>query len=244
MKKILILILLSRLTYGMTVYDPANHQQSIANHQMMVLQRMEMIKQYTEAIKHTQNQITQLKNDGLNLSTLTAGIVGKENQALLESLVLAQEIAGDRKAILNNSENLDGEIKIFQDIERLGEMSSEQLEYELKKVTKEANNILADSIKYASKSSEKALAEEERRLKNFTIQTSAPVGSLQAQQQLKQISEDQSKKLAQIEVLLAEQMKLQSILEQVNQSQMNIEKEELRKFKELPDWAKKPSQLD
>lgn len=231
MKKLIIIgLIISANVFSMTVYDPANHQQNMQNYQMMVLQRMEMYKNYTENLLQTQNQLMSLKNEGINLADLSSALLGAENQALIEGIINVQKIADNSNSILRNQENFDDNINLFQNIDRLKGMSSEELKREGEKLTKEVNANLKTSLELANNSAEQ-IKREQSRLNRFSSQTVGTQGNLQTQKALKQLGEDQSNKLARIENLSAEQLRLQALMQQIEETERDLVTEKMnRKF--------------
>ncbi len=232
------LILSTSSAFSLAVYDSANHQQNMQNYQMLTLQRIEQIKTYTENALQTQQQIQQLQNDATNLANIGAFIVGEENQALLEGILNLKAINDNTDSLIRNNDNFEKNYEnMFQDYDRYKNMDNEELAAEGLRLTKEMNNSLKTSVKLANAST-KQLAREERRLNTFTSSTSNTVGNLQTQQALKSLGEDQSNKLARIEGLQAELVRLQAL-----EMQNKVTEEELadeRWVKNLGSDFKKP----
>ena len=228
-KYILIMLILSSISsFAIAVYDAANHQQNMQNYQMMTLQKLEMVKSYTEEALQTQQQLQQLQNDSTNLAKIGSSIIGEENQALLEGILTIRDINRNTDSIIRNSENFESNYEnMFQKFERYKEMDNEQLAREGERLTREMNSSLKTSMKLANASTTQE--REEKRLKNFTTQTSTSVGNLQTQQALKSIGEDQANKLAKIEGLQAEMVRLQALNIQEKMTEKELANERFQK---------------
>lgn len=228
-KYILLMLILSSISsFGFAVYDAANHQQNMQNYQMMTLQKLEMVKSYTEEVLQSQQQFQQLQNDATNLTNIGAALIGEENKALLEGILAIQDINRNTDSIIRNNENFEKNYEnMFQKFERYKDMDNEQLAREGTRLTREMNSSLKTSMKLANASTTQE--REEKRLKTFTTQTSTSVGNLQTQQALKSIGEDQANKLAKIEGLQAEMVRLQALEIQEKMTEKELANERFQK---------------
>lgn len=233
MKRILmILFLFGKMfmnSFALTVYDPANHQQNIANYQMMLLQKIEMIKTATENALQTQQQIQQLQNDATNLSTIGATILGQENQALLDGIENLVQINDNSQSLIRNQQNFDKNYEnLFQKIEKYKDMDREQLERESLKLSREVNSNLKTSMKVTT-TMQNQMAREKSRLNSFGKNTGTLSGNLQSLQAIKAVGDDQASKLARIEALQAEEIRLKALEMQKEETERELRREFGRK---------------
>lgn len=215
MKRILmILFLFGKMfmnSFAIPVYDVANHQQNMANYQMMLLQKVEMIKTATENALQTQQQIQQLQNDATNLSTIGATILGQENQALLDGIENLVQINDNSQSLIRNQQNFDKNYEnLFQKIEKYKDMDREQLERESLRLSREVNSNLKTSMKVTT-TMQNQMSREKNRLNSFGKNTGTLSGNLQSLQAIKAVGDDQASKLARIEALQAEEIRLKAL---------------------------------
>ena len=229
MKRILmILFLFGKMftsSFALTVYDPANHQQNVANYQIMLLQKIEMIKTATENALQTQQQIQQLQNDATNLSTIGATILGQENQALLDGIENLVQINDNSQSLIRNQQNFDKNYEnLFQKIEKYKDMDREQLERESIKLSREVNSNLKTSMKVTT-TMQNQMAREKSRLNSFGKNTGTLSGNLQSLQAIKAVGDDQASKLARIEALQAEEIRLKALEMQKEETERELRRE-------------------
>lgn len=233
MKRILmILFLFGKMfmsSFAIPVYDAANHQQNLANYQMMLLQKVEMIKTATENALQTQQQLQQLQNDTTNLSKIGATILGQENQALLDGIENLVQINDNSQSLIRNQQNFDKNYEnLFQKIEKYKDMDREQLERESLKLSREINSNLKTSMKVTT-TMQNQMAREKSRLNSFGKNTGTLSGNLQSLQAIKAVGDDQASKLARIEALQAEEIRLKALEMQKEETERELRREFGRK---------------
>ncbi|ERT66843.1 putative P-type conjugative transfer protein TrbJ [Cetobacterium somerae ATCC BAA-474] len=242
MKKILLIFLLfSKMftnSFAIPVYDAANHQQNMANYQMMLLQKIEMIKTATENALQTQQQIQQLQNDATNLSQIGATILGQENQALLDGIDSLVKINDNSQSLIRNQQNFDKNYEnLFQKIEKYKNMDREQLERESLKLSREMNSNLKTSMKVTT-TMQNQMSREKNRLNSFGKNTGTLNGNLQSLQAIKAVGDDQANKLARIEALQAEEIRLKALEMQKQETEKELTKEMVEKSLGLDKFKK------
>lgn len=242
MKKILLIFLLfSKMftsSFAIPVYDAANHQQNMANYQMMLLQKIEMIKTATENALQTQQQIQQLQNDATNLSQIGATILGQENQALLDGIDSLVKINDNSQSLIRNQQNFDKNYEnLFQKIEKYKDMDREQLERESLKLSREMNSNLKTSMKVTT-TMQNQMSREKNRLNSFGKNTGTLNGNLQSLQAIKAVGDDQASKLARIEALQAEEIRLKALEMQKQETEKELTKEMVEKSLGLDKFKK------
>ncbi|WP_438530704.1 hypothetical protein [Cetobacterium sp.] len=209
-------------SFAIPVYDVANHQQNMANYQMMLLQKIEMIKTATENALQTQQQIQQLQNDATNLSQIGATILGQENQALLDGIDSLVKINDNSQSLIRNQQNFDKNYEnLFQKIEKYKDMDREQLERESLKLSREMNSNLKTSMKVTT-TMQNQMSREKNRLNSFGKNTGTLNGNLQSLQAIKAVGDDQASKLARIEALQAEEIRLKALEMQKQETEKEL----------------------
>ncbi|WP_211231159.1 hypothetical protein [Cetobacterium somerae] len=225
-------------SFAIPVYDAANHQQNMANYQMMLLQKIEMIKTATENALQTQQQIQQLQNDATNLSQIGATILGQENQALLDGIDSLVKINDNSQSLIRNQQNFDKNYEnLFQKIEKYKNMDREQLERESLKLSREMNSNLKTSMKVTT-TMQNQMSREKNRLNSFGKNTGTLNGNLQSLQAIKAVGDDQANKLARIEALQAEEIRLKALEMQKQETEKELTKEMVEKSLGLDKFKK------
>lgn len=223
------ILLIGNKAYGLTVYDPANHQANLQQYQVAIQQEIQMYKTLVENILHTQNQLQQLQNDSINLASIGAGIIGEENQALVQTVLDLKSIYDNTDSIIRNTESFENNYKdLFLDFDDYKKLNHEDLDREATRVVRQINHNLLTSIRLANKSNEN-MERERTRLNTFTAGTSNLSGNLQTQQAIKSVNEDMSNKLSRLEMLMAEEVRMKALEKQQEITFEEINKERLYK---------------
>ncbi|WP_147524926.1 hypothetical protein [Cetobacterium somerae] len=210
----------------------------MANYQMMLLQKIEMIKTATENALQTQQQIQQLQNDATNLSQIGATILGQENQALLDGIDSLVKINDNSQSLIRNQQNFDKNYEnLFQKIEKYKNMDREQLERESLKLSREMNSNLKTSMKVTT-TMQNQMSREKNRLNSFGKNTGTLNGNLQSLQAIKAVGDDQANKLARIEALQAEEIRLKALEMQKQETEKELTKEMVEKSLGLDKFKK------
>lgn len=232
------ILLAGNKAYGLTVYDPANHQTNLQQYQVAIQQEIQMYKTLVENILHTQNQLQQLQNDATNLASIGAGIIGEENQALIQTVLDLKDIYDNTDSIIRNTESFETNYKdLFLDFEGYKNLNHEQLDREATRVVQQINNNLLTSIKLANKSNEN-MERERTRLNTFTAGTSNLSGNLQTQQAIKSVNEDMSNKLSRLEMLMAEDVRMKALEKQEKITFEEINRERLNRSRGVGKYQK------
>ncbi len=232
------IILIGSKAYGLTVYDPANHQANMQQYQVAIQQEIQMYKTLVENILHTQNQIQQLQNDATNLASIGAGIIGEENQALVQTVLDLKSIYDNTDSIIRNTKTFEANYNdLFLNFDEYKSLNHEQLDREATRVVKQINNNLLTSIKLANKSNEN-MERERTRLNTFTTGTSNLSGNLQTQQAIKSVNEDMSNKLSRLEMLMAEDVRMKALEKQQEITFEEINKQRIERSLGLDKYKK------
>lgn len=232
------IITLSTKSYGLTVYDPANHQANLQQYQVAIQQEIQMYKTLVENILHTQNQLQQLQNDSINLASIGAGIIGEENQALVQTVLDLKSIYDNTDSIIRNTESFENNYKdLFLDFDDYKKLNHEDLDREATRVVRQINHNLLTSIRLANKSNEN-MERERTRLNTFTAGTSNLSGNLQTQQAIKSVNEDMSNKLSRLEMLMAEDVRMKALEKQQEITFEEINKQKIERSLGLDKYKK------
>ncbi|MBC2857020.1 hypothetical protein H3N56_11310 [Cetobacterium sp. 2A] len=240
MKKLLILVTcFSKLALGLTVYDPANHQQNMRNYQMMILQKIEQVKTASENALQTRQQLEQLKNDTTNLEGWTGLILGEESQNLVKGMDDLNAINKNSKSILRDPGKIDLNFDdLYKEVKNLKGMNSEELSREIYKLSSNRKNNLKDNLKTATKVIE--LNEQDTRsMAKFMNQTDGASGNLQSAMATKKGIDQLNGKFARLTDLQAKAIMMEAEKQAEEQAKDDILNEKVRRMLEMSPETKK-----
>jgi P-type conjugative transfer protein TrbJ len=191
-----------------------------------------LINTAKNAVETTQMRITQalqLQNDLTNLENWGGMLLGEENAQLAKTLKDLQAIHDGSKSIIRDSAKFEQNFdRTFQNFENYKNMDNMQLLREVENMSGQVNTTIKDSLKLASKTAGN-IASETKSLA-FMGKTDGAKGNLQIAIANKKIAEMQNNKLARIENLTAENLRVLALTQQAKITQEEIDNEDFKNW--------------
>ncbi|MGL5428457.1 MAG: hypothetical protein ACRDAS_11145, partial [Cetobacterium sp.] len=133
--------LLSTKIFGITVYDPANHQ-------VNMLTKIEAVKQTLEQVQHNKNILEQIKNDTINMTSLGRELTTGQLDMLQKNIQSIINIRNQSLSEINNYKNFQQNFKnLYKDFKDFDNYTfDQQLEYS-NRLLGEAKNSITDTYR-------------------------------------------------------------------------------------------------
>lgn len=244
MKKLLLLsLLLSRVIFALTVYDPANHQQNLRNYQMMILQKVEQVKTASENALQTRQQLEQLNNDMTNLEGWTGILLGEESKLLVKGMDDLNAINRNTTSLLRDPEKIDLNFDdVFKEIEDLKGLNSDELAREIRKLARSRKSNIKDNLKTASQVM-KLNEEDTRSMERYMNQTDGATGNLQSAMATKKGIDQLNGKFARLTDLQAKAIIMEAEKQAEKQTIDDLLDEQVRRMLEVSPETKREVEI-
>ena len=224
-KYILLLMMLGCFikSFGLTVYDPANHQENI-------LTKLESIKQTTEQIQQTKNQLQQIKNDTINMASLGRELTTGQLDMLQKNIQSIINIRNQSLSEINNYKNFQQNFKsLYKDFKDFDNYTfDQQLEYS-NRLLGEAKNSITDAYRVLEIGDVSKISNDSQRIRTIMSAANSAEGQKAVLQATSQFAGMQIEILGEQRTLMAEGLKAQNavMLKQIQEEAIdnsNIEK--------------------
>lgn len=239
MKKLLLMsLLVSRVIFGLTVYDPANHQQNLRNYQMMILQKLEQVKTASENAVQTRQQVEQLRNDTTNLQGIAGLVLGEQSEFLIKGMDDINAINRNTTSALRDPESIEFNFdNVFKELEDLKGLDSKELSKEIYKLASQSKKNAKENLKTATtiiKLNEKDI----ENMKRYMRQTDNATGNLQSTMATKKGIDQLNGKFSRLTDLQAKQIIMQVESEAEKEAYDNLLEEKVRRMLEISNETK------
>lgn len=218
-----IMALLSTKIFGLTVYDPANHQENI-------LTKLESIKQTTEQIQQTKNQLEQIKNDTINMASLGKELTTGQLDMLQKNIQSIINIRNQSLSEINDYKNFQQNFKsLYKDFKDFDNYTfDQQLEYS-NRLLGEAKNSITDAYRVLEIGDVSKISNDSQRIRTIMSAANSAEGQKAVLQATSQFAGMQIEILGEQRTLMAEGLKAQNavMLKQIQEEAIdnsNIEK--------------------
>lgn len=143
MKKYILFLMLGCFIkgFGLTVYDPTNHQ-------VNMLTKIEAVKQTLEQVQHNKNLLEQIKNDTINMASLGRELTTGQLDMLQKNIQSIINIRNQSLSEINNYKNFQQNFKnLYKDFKDFDNYTfDQQLEYS-NRLLGEAKNSITDAYR-------------------------------------------------------------------------------------------------
>ncbi|MGL4867395.1 MAG: conjugal transfer protein TrbJ [Cetobacterium sp.] len=196
--------LLSTKIFGITVYDPANHQ-------VNMLTKIEAVKQTLEQVQHNKNILEQIKNDTINMTSLgrelTTGQLDMLQKNIQSIINIRNKSLSEIKNYKNFQENFKSLYKDFEDFDNY--TFDQQLEYS-NRLLGEAKNSITDTYRVLEIGDVSKISNDSQRIKTIMSAANSAEGQKAVLQATSQFAGMQIEILGEQRTLMAEGLKAQN----------------------------------
>lgn len=225
MKKYILFLMLGCFIkgFGLTVYDPTNHQVNI-------LTKIEAVKQTLEQVQHNKNLLEQIKNDTINMASLGRELTTGQLDMLQKNIQSIINIRNQSLSEINNYKNFQQNFKnLYKDFKDFDNYTfDQQLEYS-NRLLGEAKNSITDAYRILEIGDISKISNDSQRIRTIMSAANSAEGQKAVLQATSQFAGMQIEILGEQRTLMAEGLKAQNavMLKQIQEEAIensNIEK--------------------
>lgn len=199
-----IMALLSTKIFGLTVYDPANHQ-------VNMLTKVEAVKQTLEQVQHNKNLLEQIKNDTINMASLGRELTTGQLDMLQKNIQSIINIRNQSLSEINNYKNFQQNFKsLYKDFKDFDNYTfDQQLEYS-NRLLGEAKNSITDAYRVLEIGDVSKISNDSQRIRTIMSAANSAEGQKAVLQATSQFAGMQIEILGEQRTLMAEGLKAQN----------------------------------
>ncbi|MEG0069836.1 conjugal transfer protein TrbJ [Cetobacterium sp.] len=199
-----IMALLSTKIFGLTVYDPANHQ-------VNMLTKIEAVKQTLEQVQHNKNLLEQIKNDTINMASLGRELTTGQLDMLQKNIQSIINIRNQSLSEINNYKNFQQNFKsLYKDFKDFDNYTfDQQLEYS-NRLLGEAKNSITDAYRVLEIGDVSKISNDSQRIRTIMSAANSAEGQKAVLQATSQFAGMQIEILGEQRTLMAEGLKAQN----------------------------------
>lgn len=225
MKKYILFLMLGCFIkgFGLTVYDPTNHQ-------VNMLTKIEAVKQTLEQVQHNKNLLEQIKNDTINMASLGRELTTGQLDMLQKNIQSIINIKNQSLSEINNYKNFQQNFKnLYKDFKDFDNYTfDQQLEYS-NRLLGEAKNSITDAYRILEIGDISKISNDSQRIRTIMSAANSAEGQKAVLQATSQFAGMQIEILGEQRTLMAEGLKAQNavMLKQIQEEAIensNIEK--------------------
>lgn len=225
MKKYILFLMLGCFIkgFGLTVYDPTNHQ-------VNMLTKIEAVKQTLEQVQHNKNLLEQIKNDTINMASLGRELTTGQLDMLQKNIQSIINIRNQSLSEINNYKNFQQNFKnLYKDFKDFDNYTfDQQLEYS-NRLLGEAKNSITDAYRILEIGDISKISNDSQRIRTIMSAANSAEGQKAVLQATSQFAGMQIEILGEQRTLMAEGLKAQNavMLKQIQEEAIdnsNIEK--------------------
>lgn len=225
MKKYILFLMLGCFIkgFGLTVYDPTNHQ-------VNMLTKIEAVKQTLEQVQHNKNLLEQIKNDTINMASLGRELTTGQLDMLQKNIQSIINIRNQSLSEINNYKNFQQNFKnLYKDFKDFDNYTfDQQLEYS-NRLLGEAKNSITDAYRILEIGDISKISNDSQRIRTIMSAANSAEGQKAVLQATSQSAGMQIEILGEQRTLMAEGLKAQNavMLKQIQEEAIensNIEK--------------------
>lgn len=225
MKKYILFLMLGCFIkgFGLTVYDPTNHQ-------VNMLTKIEAVKQTLEQVQHNKNLLEQIKNDTINMASLGRELTTGQLDMLQKNIQSIINIRNQSLSEINNYKNFQQNFKdLYKDFKDFDNYTfDQQLEYS-NRLLGEAKNSITDAYRVLEIGDVSKISNDSQRIRTIMSAANSAEGQKAVLQATSQFAGMQIEILGEQRTLMAEGLKAQNavMLKQIQEEAIensNIEK--------------------
>lgn len=190
--------------FGLTVYDPANHQ-------VNMLTKIEAVKQTLEQVQHNKNLLEQIKNDTINMASLGRELTTGQLDMLQKNIQSIMNIRNQSLSEINNYKNFQQNFKsLYKDFKDFDNYTfDQQLEYS-NRLLGEAKNSITDAYRVLEIGDVSKISNDSQRIRTIMSAANSAEGQKAVLQATSQFAGMQIEILGEQRTLMAEGLKAQN----------------------------------
>lgn len=206
MKKYILFLMLGCFIkgFGLTVYDPTNHQ-------VNMLTKIEAVKQTLEQVQHNKNLLEQIKNDTINMASLGRELTTGQLDMLQKNIQSIINIRNQSLSEINNYKNFQQNFKnLYKDFKDFDNYTfDQQLEYS-NRLLGEAKNSITDAYRVLEIGDVSKISNDSQRIRTIMSAANSAEGQKAVLQATSQFAGMQIEILGEQRTLMAEGLKAQN----------------------------------
>lgn len=206
MKKYILFLMLGCFIkgFGLTVYDPTNHQ-------VNMLTKIEAVKQTLEQVQHNKNLLEQIKNDTINMASLGRELTTGQLDMLQKNIQSIINIRNQSLSEINNYKNFQQNFKsLYKDFKDFDNYTfNQQLEYS-NRLLGEAKNSITDAYRILEIGDISKISNDSQRIRTIMSAANSAEGQKAVLQATSQFAGMQIEILGEQRTLMAEGLKAQN----------------------------------
>ena len=206
MKKYILFLMLGCFIkgFGLTVYDPTNHQ-------VNMLTKIEAVKQTLEQVQHNKNLLEQIKNDTINMASLGRVLTTGQLDMLQKNIQSIINIRNQSLSEINNYKNFQQNFKnLYKDFKDFDNYTfDQQLEYS-NRLLGEAKNSITDAYRVLEIGDVSKISNDSQRIRTIMSAANSAEGQKAVLQATSQFAGMQIEILGEQRTLMAEGLKAQN----------------------------------
>ena len=206
MKKYILFLMLGCFIkgFGLTVYDPTNHQ-------VNMLTKIEAVKQTLEQVQHNKNLLEQIKNDTINMASLGRELTTGQLDMLQKNIQSIINIRNQSLSEINSYKNFQQNFKnLYKDFKDFDNYTfDQQLEYS-NRLLGEAKNSITDAYRVLEIGDVSKISNDSQRIRTIMSAANSAEGQKAVLQATSQFAGMQIEILGEQRTLMAEGLKAQN----------------------------------